>query len=413
LPSWSILGTELGLLIGAGFGMSSQGEYAVAVLFWLFVCFIWIVKAFDWRKSDGTHRSIFLKVLSLAVAIVLCSYFIIVTDLRRGDENWSNLQSLWQRIPLPPKMIESPPSADDLKTELLAGLHESINPKVTYTQPQEPARGKTNTSPVSPRIGTGPDAYKDIPDDQLGQMAIDEADKIDGMVNASIYVSQAPPMTQKERMQYTIFQDHIFAEKLIKCCAQQVTDLRMEILRRLGAPGEDLEEDESYQEVFRKQSTSQGVPLPSWDPDIQPLPVRTYASLLRRLGAKMKLKTVRDLGPIELHFSEQERLQPSGLRYVTTSIETESARESGYILIEYTGTPGNLGCDLPDVSYPFLMVDDIVNPKLKAWLTKRPRNPFHILKIGETPFLPGKPIRFFEYGSKDFLVTRVVFFASD
>lgn len=106
-------------------------------------------------------------------------------------------------------------------------------PPPTATPPPKgtPKPIASSTPSVGTRLGIGPDAYKDISDKQLAQWAIEEGDKINELINQSNKLA-LPPELQKLR----------FTSDFNDCCAQDLKDLRAEILRRLGPPAKDVEE---------------------------------------------------------------------------------------------------------------------------------------------------------------------------
>lgn len=94
IPSQWIVNAELGGLFFFGLGMMQIGEYAVAVVCWAILTFIGMLKAVAWKGAGNSGLHAFLRVFSFAGVMFLCAYMIAITNLRRGDELWSNLQKL-------------------------------------------------------------------------------------------------------------------------------------------------------------------------------------------------------------------------------------------------------------------------------------------------------------------------------
>jgi hypothetical protein len=97
-----IVKAEIGGLFFFGLGMMQIGEYAIAVGCWVILAFIGVSKALDWDGvpgRDGRAIAMLLKLGLVILVVVACVFLITITNLRRDDEPWSNLQKLWGMKP--------------------------------------------------------------------------------------------------------------------------------------------------------------------------------------------------------------------------------------------------------------------------------------------------------------------------
>jgi len=140
---------------------------------------------------------------------------------------------------------------------------------VPSLQPQEPVLSKAEPNPNCSRLGLEPGPYKDCSHEQVGQWAIEEADKIEKMA-----IEHMPNDAKMIRPQ-----DGFFSNDFKACCAQDVKDLRAEILRRLGPPAKNPEEEEHWNMVFREQMLPPGSPIFPHFTNIEPFSVKLYAPI--------------------------------------------------------------------------------------------------------------------------------------
>lgn len=266
--------------------------------------------------------------------------------------------------------------------------------KVHSTQLQGPSTPEASPNPISPRIGTGLDAYKDISDEQLGHWAIEEADKIEQMAKECISrVHSAHELGG---------QVWLFSNEFKACCAQDVKDLRAEILRRLGPPAKDPREEYAWTSVLREMPLPPNAPTPSQFSGTDPMAVREYAPYLRRLGLKLKG------GPVALHFSEVQTAtgMPEFPYEIVVTIETTRELANGYILVKLNGAYSEARCDLE--GFQNISNDQLSeNHELLDLMAKRQGIAF---EIGKTAFTPGKPIHVTASAKEPFHVSSVMFF---
>ncbi len=97
----AILTIEIGVVAGFGFTMMQIGEHLVAIMIWLLLCALWISKIFPGDLDLKNHGlAILEKVLQTFAALAICAVLIVITDVRRGNDPWSNLMKLWIRQPV-------------------------------------------------------------------------------------------------------------------------------------------------------------------------------------------------------------------------------------------------------------------------------------------------------------------------
>lgn len=244
---------------------------------------------------------------------------------------------------------------------------------------------------TGPRLGIGPEAYKDLSDVQVGQWAIEEADKIEDMANTAM----RPEFVSPEAATW------VFKNKFNDCCAQDVFELRTEILRRLGPPGKDPDEISAWTMLFPQ------LKYPTAPEVIAPGTVRYYAPYLHRLGLRLKRRAAPRTEPLALKFSEQE-LPPEkpGYSHILVTIETTKELTSGYVAVEFSGQPYSAGCDFENSKLPFTSGVQPENPVVVD-LLKATTN--YVLQIGKTPFRPSNPIHVEARGSSAVHISGVLY----
>ncbi len=236
---------------------------------------------------------------------------------------------------------------------------------------------------VGPRLGIGPEAYRDISDEKLGQWAINEAQKIGDMAEEAMRASKE---TARAKAWF-------FTLDFQKCCEQSVKDLREEILRRLGPDGKDAREIEMFESLFPTQGREMMT-------RISPLLVAHYAPYLRGLGVKLRTSVVPRKKPVDLPFSI-ERVPPKqpGGQGIVITIKTPRDVNSGYIAVEFTGPVGEAASDFGDSRSSW--TEGIQNPDLARLFSKNDAGiVVFVMRVGAVPFAPEKPIHVIAYGFK-------------
>ncbi len=148
--------------------------------------------------------------------------------------------------------------------------------KATPLQPGSPKESREATK--APRLGTGPDAYKDIGDATVGGWAIEEADKIQDMAeNAIPNILSRPTSSEFDLMAWDL------SRNFQRCCSKDLGDLRSELLRRLGPPARSAEEERLWKPVSDTDDSTY-LPLPT--------NLMRYLPYFRCLGLKLKRREV-------------------------------------------------------------------------------------------------------------------------
>jgi hypothetical protein len=283
---------------------------------------------------------------------------------------------------------------------------------------------EVSSQPIGPRLGTGPDAYKEVSDEQVGKWAIEEAHKIESLANRAMKMDVKTPGDAR----FLMFR---FNTEFEDCCAEEVKELRAEILRRLGPPSKDSDEVSAWTALFPE------IKYPVLErfglkPDINPMMVAGYAPYLRRLGLRLKRRAIPRLAPTFLQFSETQTKAETSLKSpvaavrnaaefngtpnqqfpfrVMVTINTKVPIQSGYVVVEFDGRFAGAECDFIDSKLVGPWDKFIENTALADLLSKNVGT-IYALQIGKTPFTPEKPIHVVAFGKIPFHVSKVTLFA--
>jgi hypothetical protein len=252
---------------------------------------------------------------------------------------------------------------------------------------------------VGARLGIGPEAYATISDIQVGQWIMDEAEKVDQMVSAAF----AAISSDRQRGGDGGYPINRFGRDFIKCCKQEIADLRTEAFRRLGPPAHDNTEEELWNAL--------SVPNPPNFPSpITPPLVQMYLPHFRSLGFHLKRKAVPRAANLYLPFTVQ-RVSPEPMfpYSILLSVDTEKQLDSGYIVVYFEKAVARLG---PDPNHGLLAIPDragIDNKELLAALDNHSVT-VYALKIGAIPFKPHDPIHISAGGALPFRILSVSWF---
>lgn len=291
--------------------------------------------------------------------------------------------------------------------------HHPIEITKKHTAKPQPTTSTTaNTAePVGPpvlrgpRLGTGPEAYKDLTDEQVGQWAIEEAEKIQEMAHRCIQDSIAEMKQGRSGNAAVYFLMRDFSE----CCAEDVKNLRAEVLARLGPPAKDPKEVSAWEMLISNSELPSARPLSG----LYPMSIQEYAPHLRRLGRALRRRAVPLAAPLALRFSEsQVPPERPGLPYrIVATIETKVPLAAGYIVVEFDGHWGQVGCDLKDVKSVMGGDPDMIdNKQLTDYLAAHQPMTTYAIKLGETALSPERPLHVVAASNKPLHVTRVTLF---
>jgi hypothetical protein len=272
----------------------------------------------------------------------------------------------------------------------------------TRAEPAPPLKREGTHSPKpGPRMGTGPEAYKDLSDEQVGDWIIEEAKKIESMAETTI---NKPADSSGSRDANNFF----FGNDFKRCCAQDVKDLRTEALLRLGPPGKDAEEQRYWEYLFRETMHTSGAPEL-----VNPFDVKSYSLFFKQLGIKLKRRSVPRAAPRLLEFSEQAvRPQHAGFPFeIIITIKTDKIISSGYVLVEFTSGMAGAATDFHDSGYIIgneSFLSD--NKRLSDYLSQLKTGRVYPLAIGKTPLSPDNPVHVEAYALTEIHVSKVLLF---
>ncbi|MGC2742602.1 MAG: hypothetical protein WA672_05395 [Candidatus Angelobacter sp.] len=294
-----------------------------------------------------------------------------------------------------PTATPTPLSLDELAAAIAAKM-----PSPPYRSPE---RHTTPPTPITKaaRIGTGPDAYKDINDAQVGQWAMEEADKISDMAKKCID-DMAAAASRHESIHGPQF---FFTNDFKSCCAKDVIELRTEIFNRLGPPAKDPEEESNFSLLMMDLN----------DPRItriNPQAVYFYAPYLKKFGVRLKRREIPRAATKDLKFTEVSVQPEANYSYrILISIESEAIVRGGYIVVEFDGQPAAMACDFEGSAY-LIDAKFIENQELKEYIEKRHQMRMYGITIGKNPLIHGKPIHVVASGvsSAPFHVRHVMLF---
>lgn len=366
------------------------------ITFMLVVCGVLIVLAF-YRSGVITDKPIHVQIIASVALLV------VVAPILYGVGTVVARYS--------PRFPTATEFASEVASELFTKFKDSFSLPSAKKEvtPPTPPRGNIPNSPITtpqspprgPRLGIGPDAYKDIDDVQVGQWAIEEADKIYNMaeecMNKSIAAMKEKRSGNAERW--------FFSNEFKKCCAQDVKDLRTEILRRLGPPAKDPKEETTWEMLFPTHS------IPGRPDDINPMFVKEYSKYLKMFGHRLKRRANPRAEPTGLNFTEQ-RIAPEKETFpyrLLIIINPKVEIKKGYIVVKFVGEPIIGGTNLEDVG--FVLPNDIMdNEPLEKFLQQNPYPKTFAFQIGKTSIGPSKPMYVEAFHNKPFKVEKVILY---
>jgi len=198
------------------------------------------------------------------------------------------------------------------------------------------------------------------------------------------------------------------------CCAQAVTELRTEILRRLGPPGIDKDEVLAWEALVAENV----IPQQSGPKQARPTDVQRYAPYLRLLGARLRRRAAPRFAPEALEFSEKKTPpeRPDLSYRVVVTIKTKRQVSAGYVVVQFDRALGGATTGLSSVGNDFaesnrdLGGSQLIDNKEVSGLIQRNGARVYAIRIGRSPLVPGKPIHVIGAGEKEFHVSQVTLF---
>jgi len=237
---------------------------------------------------------------------------------------------------------------------------------------------------------------------------MEEANKIEQLA------SEANESSQGTDAAFRSFTTWRFTREFNECCAQDLKELRTEILRRLGPPAKDPDEISAWTLLFPDVKYQEPANTVHQRP-VSPRSVIDYAPYLRRLGLRLKRRTTPRSAPRALHFSE-EPIAPDkrNMAYnIMVTIKTETTVSVGYILVEFDARLVSAGTDLADsrlVIWPARDTKLIDNTDLTDYLKKCELATYYALAIGRTPFTSENPVHVSASGTVPLHAAKVILF---
>lgn len=266
---------------------------------------------------------------------------------------------------------------------------------VTATVGKAPPRSARPATVTGPRLGTGPEPYMDISDEQVGQWAIEEANRIEDIADSVMNSHMGSPGAEKWKFTYE-FRD---------CCMKDLIDLRTEIQRRLGVSSKDPVEIEAWTTLF-PQTKYPDAP----NEQIDPRTAREYATEFWKLGVRLKRRAVPRAEPLPLQFSVTQ-LKPDNAQFphkVAITITAPTDILAGYVVVEHDGPVAGLSCDFLDSKLVFRGAE-VENGTLARFLDSR-SGKLYAMRVGKTPFQRSNPVHVFVFGSGTFRIVSVTYF---
>jgi hypothetical protein len=276
------------------------------------------------------------------------------------------------------------------------GISASASILVRHAPPKTATINKLTSENIGPRLGTGPDAYKEISDEQVAQWAVEEADKIEQLVE-STFEGQIGGSYQARAWRFNNdFNDY---------CLKDLFDLRNELHRRLGVTANDPEEIQTWTALFPETK----YPIPKRDL-VSPTLAREYAHYLRRLALRLKRRTVPRREPLPLQML-LARILPDNQQFPQRILATITAPlqlKSGYVAINFEGPVAEISCDFEN-SELVSGYEGIENKALAQLIQTEPSK-LYVLRFTKTPFIPNKPLHVVFSGKEGFRVISATFY---
>ncbi len=345
--------------------------------------------AADAITESRKRRIVKAKFWSLAVAglliAILYQYRTMKTDEARQDQTRLFQQQVNARL----DAIIAQPTSSPVQKQKATKLKQLV--------------GKAN--PANPRLGSGPDAYKDIGDDQIIEWLKGEADKIETLTNGTIAKVSSEDVPANVRSQVINHDLRYFTEQFRDCCEEDLKDLRMETLRRLGPAGKQTDEIEAWASVF---------PATNYQPMkfdyVHPMSVMGYAPYFRRFAVELRRRTVPRQAPKALRFGESQ----VSAGHIIATITTDKPISAGYILVEFDGRPARTGCDYEGAVPIAQEFDKLRMSDNKDFLIYHRKviesGGIPYLMIIGKPFIPEKPIHVEAPGAARLHISKVTLF---
>ncbi|HZQ94974.1 MAG TPA: hypothetical protein VFA67_08190 [Candidatus Sulfotelmatobacter sp.] len=267
----------------------------VFVVLAMFIIFGRCCVAEEIHGASDRRRELATRISSVTIIALLLSSLTflkagVLENSRRGlAPTLKNIwhASLWWKspsgAPLPGPFGHSTTESTAANNHKLASAKEHKTHITTSLKKDKISEVRPSIEEKEPRLGIGVDPYQNVTHEQVAQWTIEESDKIAALANDYITGKRGPPLTNTKPDSLRFF----FTTDYDKLYGSDVKDLRAEVLRRLGPPGKDPDEEDHWimDIAIRDQSRASGM-----DPFLSPYDVRDYAPYLRNLGLRLKAK---------------------------------------------------------------------------------------------------------------------------
>lgn len=293
---------------------------------------------------------------------------------------------------------------------LIKAIAEAVGAKITTTIGKlTPSRSTTEpplVAPAQPKPQIVPKPkddlcvedqvrpYKCKSNTELGQWAIDESERIQGLAAEGRFTREGTIEWRRSE----------FDKEFQHCCSSEIKGLRTELLKRLGPSGSSLEEEESWTMLFP------GIKYPGASTEVTILGVGQYAPYLRRLGLRLKRLEIPRPPTMHLQFEElaitPAPLGSSAPNAIKVTLRTKKELTTGYIAVEFDQIPVSSSTDFQTTE---LITGDIENRALITMLSQE-RGRVYALRIAANPFVPEVPVHVFAESVKPIHVVGAFWF---
>jgi hypothetical protein len=246
--------------------------------------------------------------------------------------------------------------------------------------------------PGKARVGTGPEAYKDFCDEELGQMMVKEAKTIRDL---------ADHWLEEESLDDRISRNASGAWTMFfwtyeKCCESDVNILRAEALKRLGVLAKSPEEEDKWsqlQSALQSHAPSHAFATES---------VKEYSPYLRSVGLELERKREPRPPPKSLEFQKESFIpdhQSVARGFKVGTLVTVHFKDSvarGYLTVELDrNLNGYVSTDLEWDRTRDWIQDELVDYEQLQTFCRENGGKFQIFHFGEkTPIQAGTIVHF-------------------
>jgi hypothetical protein len=278
-------------------------------------------------------------------------------------------------------------------------LYPSVRAELKPAPSIPPTRLIAKQCVISVDAGAGGDSYKRLCDLDFAQMAIDETNKIEDLIDdIERNRGDDSPGTTEWR----------FHLKYDDCCKQYLPEMRTEVLARLGPVVQEDEEKLEWRMIVPDPIPNVPLELQMSQHRVTRFDVQRYIPYLRKLGVHLKHTMVPRREPIVLQHAEQI-LPTQVLRFPFHELITAYPNHpisAGYVLIEFSDPPAQVRAAFQRSHYAFASQEVTDNSDLRGSLLAGGAATRIIgLRIGSVPLSKKNPLLVDVNNSKQLRVT--------